>query len=185
LNNKVNSTTHFENIFEKHYKKLCRHALFYLRSAEDAEDVVQETFVKMWQERSQLFEQENDVVPYLYTAVKNNSISLLRKRFEAVSIDDDNSAVQIEDIQDSEYDNHKEDLHQRVMEAIEALPPKCAEVFKMHRLVGMSYKDIAEELGISVKTVENQIGKALRILRQLAETTLTLLAINQLLVVNF
>ena len=62
--------------------------------------------------------------------------------------------------------DHHEELHQQVMTAIEQLPPKCSEVFKMHRLLGLSYKQIAEELGISVKTVENQIGKALRVIRE-------------------
>ena len=166
LNYLLASNKEFEAVFSGYYTKLCRQAFFYLRSKEDAEDVVQELFIKLWHDRPELFKDEATIVPYLYTAARNNSISVLRKRFIAVSVDDEEVSQSISQLSDVEETDHHEELHQQVMNAIEQLPPKCSEVFKMHRLLGLSYKQIAEELGISVKTVENQIGKALRVIRE-------------------
>jgi RNA polymerase sigma-70 factor (family 1) len=158
----------FEQIFRKHYGKLCRLAQGYLQENDASEDVVQELFVKLWQEQPQLFVNENDAIPYLQRAVRNNCISVLRKKFQTVSMDDEEGSFNMDWIpQEEESDQAvRESLHEQVSRAIEMLPPKCAIVFKLHRFSDLSYKEIAEQLGISVKTVENQMGKALRILRE-------------------
>ncbi len=153
----------FEEIFKKNYSNLCRYAFGFLKDEEACEDLVQDLFIKLWQDKPEIF-LDKSVVSYLHTATKNNCISSLRKKIMTISVDDEN-APEIVDIDTSEQQNNTELLYGKIFDAIEQLPPKCAATFKMHRLGGLSYKQIADELNVSVKTVENQIGKAMKILR--------------------
>jgi RNA polymerase sigma-70 factor (family 1) len=161
----------FEQVFKKSYAALCRHAYNFLRDKDACEDLVQDLFIKLWEDRPELFS-DKIIVSYLYTATKNNCISILRKKVYVVSVEDE-SIDDIPDNEQREQNEETEQLYNRIFEAIENLPPKCALTFKMHRLGGMSYKQIADELGVSVKTVENQIGKALKVLRQTTSTSMT------------
>jgi RNA polymerase sigma-70 factor (ECF subfamily) len=158
-----NTHQFFEEVFKKNYANLCRYAYSFLKDEEACEDLVQELFIKLWHDRPEIFS-DKQIISYLHTAVKNNCISALRKKIQTISIED-NGSLNIVEVNTIDQDQEKELLYEKVFSAIEDLPPKCATIFKMHRLSGLSYKQIAEDLGISVKTVENQIGKAMKMLR--------------------
>lgn len=155
----------FEESFRKNYAPLCRHAYNFLRDKEAAEDLIQDLFVKVWEDRPEIFADPKLSVSYLYTAAKNNCISVLRKKVVIVPVEDEGE-LDVAMTDDHHLHEERELLYKQIFEAIEQLPPKCAAAFKMHRTGEMSYKQIAEEMGISVKTVENQIGKALKLIRQ-------------------
>jgi RNA polymerase sigma-70 factor (ECF subfamily) len=154
----------FEALFREHYNDLSNYACSIIRSKQDAEDVVQEIFIRLWQNSpSQL---ENPQIKfYLLTAVKNGCISLLRKEAHKKLID----LEVVYNLQSPEEKptprNHAADF---IDQALALLPPQCQVIFKMSRMGKLTYQQIAEELGLSVKTVENQMGKALKIMRDFA-----------------
>ncbi|HYF29559.1 MAG TPA: RNA polymerase sigma-70 factor [Chitinophagaceae bacterium] len=155
----------FEALFKEHYNALANYAFSFLKNKESAEDVVQDVFVKLWQNQPDVVK-TSQVKFYLFTAIKNNCISVLRKESGKVF-------VQPEDVQlsASEEPAHHgpKDIGSLIDKALSTLPPQCLVIFKMSRFGKLTYQQIADELGLSVKTVENQVGKALRIMREHAK----------------
>ena len=153
----------FDELVRAHYGRLCRFVFRYVNSADAAEDVVQDMLVKVWR-RQQQFDFERPL-PYLYQAAKHEAISYRRRhgvRERAVvelgrgeqRLAPDN-AVLLE----------RAELAAAVAAAVDALPERCRLIFTMHREQGLTYPQIAEVLGLSVKTVETQISRAFRVLR--------------------
>lgn len=159
----------FKDLFHKEYGKLCRYALTYMQDTHLAEDVVQETFIKIWEQKKELISSP-DIRFYLITAVRNNCITMLRKQNkEQLQFTDEVREPEPEVfITSSQMKEEANDKAARVKEALNRLPPKCREVFLLIKLHGMSYKQAAENLDISIKTIENQMGKAIKILRDFA-----------------
>lgn len=153
----------FEAVFTSYYSPLCSYAFTFVKSADISEDIVQEVFTRIWENRKDLI-MTDAIRYYLYTAVRNNCISHLRKEKKSgtVSWSDPDS---LKTAAAMPKDGDKIDYDQLLGEAISGLPPKCQEVFVLSRLSNMKYKEIADTLGISIKTVENQLGKALKLMR--------------------
>ena len=154
----------FEVVFKTYYNSLCNYAFTFVKSAHLSEDIVQETFVRIWEDRPELIGSDG-LRYYLFTAVRNNCISHLRKKkHQLVEWNDDHAAGHDSIV---EKDAAGEADRMSVLDtAIEGLPPKCREVFLLSRISNMTYKEIAASLGISEKTVENQLGKALKVMRR-------------------
>lgn len=131
--------------------------------ADDAEDIVQELFISVWNKQLDAMP-EKEFAAYLTTSVKNSCISFLRKRREdTVSIEDHPaSASCLPDEMSEEGARSPEDLLQA---ALATLPPKCKEIFLLAKLQGLKYREIAGKLALSEKTVENQMTKAIKLLR--------------------
>lgn len=156
----------FQAVFDKYYNSLCNYALTFTKSADTSEDIVQELFVKIWEDRRDLLS-DDTIRYYLFTATRNNCITWLRGRKNAVILewnDQDHESMTEPDFS-GHRDPEKGTDPALLKQAIDRLPPKCREVFLLSRFSNMSYKEIAASLGISAKTVENQLGKALRMLR--------------------
>ena len=153
----------FEKLFKDHYEALANYAFSILRNKDDAEDIVQDVFIKLWQNSPDVIHTPQ-VKFYLLTAVKNGCISFLRKQAGKKFVQPDNLQLATNE----ESRDHSIDPAKLAGEAISSLPAQCAVVFKMSRFGKLTYGQIARELGISVKTVENQVGKALRIMREYA-----------------
>jgi RNA polymerase sigma-70 factor (family 1) len=153
----------FERLFREHYNTLANYALSIVKNKQDAEDVVQDVFVKLWQNSPQVVSTDQ-VKFYLYTATKNTCISLLRKQAWKTYIQPDDLPLPDNDTKPTGADPVA-----AIEQALALLPPQCLVVFKLSRFGKLTYQQIADELGISVKTVENQMGKALRIMRDFAK----------------
>lgn len=145
-----------------YYENLCRYAFTILKNAEEAEDVVQSMFVKIWEKREEL-EVKHTIRSYLFKAVYHQCINLLEHR-----------TVQLKHQVHITHEMHSEaqlpetfqhELEESVVAAINGLPEQCRKIFMMSRYDELRYAEIASHLNISVNTVENQISKALRILR--------------------
>ena len=154
------STEEFEQHFKELYQPLCLFALRFIGHLDDAEDVVQQTFADIWDKRNSMNKVDN-LKAYLFQAVRNRSLSLFVKSENQASADifpelEDESIE--EQIASAERDA-------RLWNAIDQLPPERKKIFLLSKRDGLKYKEIAEELHISVKTVENQISKALKTLR--------------------
>lgn len=153
---------HFETIFHSYYAPLCNYALKIVGSPEVAEDLVQNLFLQL-HERDVLSKIEN-IERYLVRAIKFKCIDFLRSnnRTRLVPFDE------VENITaEPPADITEEDIEPLLHYFAAKLPEKTREVFLMSRNSGMTYKEISEELEISVKTVETQMGRALRHLKEL------------------
>jgi RNA polymerase sigma-70 factor (family 1) len=158
----------FEALFRQQYSHLSDYAYSILKNKQDAEDVVQDVFIKVWQKNPSLAEKEG-IRFYLLTATRNTCISFLRKQ-SAAGFSDIQEA-QLYQLPDSDTRNEMPvDYAALVKEALSKLPPQCQAIFKMSRLANLTYSQIASELNLSVKTIENQMGKAIRIMREFART---------------
>lgn len=154
----------FEQLFKAHYRALHTYANMLLKDMDIAEEVVQSMFLKLWEKR-ELLDVQTSVKAYLYKCVYNDSLNLLKH--EHVKSKYQDFTVHTMNVH-HEAASHKVELSELQKElrlAMEALPEQCRIIFQMSRFEELKYKEIAERLGISIKTVENQMGKALRILR--------------------
>lgn len=151
-----------KDIFDKFYTPLCNYANAILSDKHTAEDVVQSIFIQLW-EKNKIQRLENPE-PYLLRCVKYKCIDHQRGAKQKY----EQSFDELPDIVQSEYTELAEEDILPVLHFFAAkLPPKMQKVFLLSRTKGLSYKQIAEHEDISVKTVENQMGSALKKLRQL------------------
>lgn len=153
--------TNTDLLFRYHYRPLCLYALHYLQDLDAAEDIVQESFLRLIERTRKGAEIENTKA-YLYSATRNRCIDYLR-----------NAGNKCEDIKPHDIDGEISDeeaadrsLNEaELWTAIDALPARQREVLLMSKRDGMRYREIADELDISIKTVEHLISRALRTLR--------------------
>jgi RNA polymerase sigma-70 factor (family 1) len=160
-----NPHTRFEQVFREHYNHLANYAFSILKSEQDAEDVVQEVFIRIWQNNPDVLTSEQ-VKFYLVTATRNGCISFLRKQAGKKFVDPETAGIQSTP---DEARVEDQDLSTLVEQALAQLPPQCGVIFKLSRFGKLTYQQIADELNLSVKTVENQMGKALRMMRDYAK----------------
>lgn len=112
---------------------------------------------------------EMEIRPYLYVAVKNTALNKIKVNRRTSDVEESTMNPLFVEHRDASDDYEYQQLEQVIMTAIEALPPKCREVFRLSRFEDKSYKEIAATLDISLKTVENQMGKAIKRLREAHE----------------
>jgi RNA polymerase sigma-70 factor (ECF subfamily) len=154
----------FQETFYKYYEPLCKYAFTIVKEPHSCEDIVQETFLRVWEKKQNLIGSE-ELVWYFYTAVRNNCLSFLEKKQKTVLGDIDGGAFTETPGERPAAVTKETDFDTLLKNALENLPPKCREVFVLSRVSNLTYKQISDSLGISIKTVENQMGKALKILR--------------------
>lgn len=152
----------FEEIFHAYYERLCQYAFTILRDMDDAEDVVQSMFLKIWEKRHDLII-THTIKSYLYRAVYNQCVNQLDHRAVHTKFQERVTRKTQPDVQHPEV--FPNELEERIAAAINMLPRQCRAIFIMSRYQEMKYAEIAKALNISVNTIENQISKALRILR--------------------
>jgi RNA polymerase sigma-70 factor (ECF subfamily) len=153
----------FEKIFRHFHKPLWYFANELLKDGDEAEDTIQQLFLTLWERHGELLI-SGSIKSYLFTATKNACLKKIEKAKKTSLI---NWEEEDEPKADFTTDGRiaEKDLKIAIEQAINSLPEKCRLVFKMSRFSELSYQEIANELGISKKTVENQIGKALQIMR--------------------
>lgn len=147
----------FEIYFRELYLPLGMYALRIVDNADDAEDVVVETFLKVWHQIDKGVEIDN-FKAFIYRAVRNECISFMRCKKETVGTES------IPEVDEEIVDTSERDAE--IWKAIDKLPEKCREVFLLSKRDGLTNEEIAEELGISIKTVKNQMTKAFSRLRE-------------------
>ncbi len=166
----------FEEVFKTHYKNLHAYAFTMLKDQDDAEEMVQQVFFKLW-ERSEYLSFSGPIAAYLYRAVHNESLNFLKHQKVKTS---HQLHVAYSMKNKSEQAHGKitsKELENKFREALNELPEQCRTVFQLSRFEDMKYKEIADRLNISIKTVENHMVKALKLLRAKLVDFLTLLII--------
>jgi RNA polymerase sigma-70 factor, ECF subfamily len=152
----------FETVFKTHFKNLHNYANTIVKDDDDAEEIVQNVFYKLW-ERKEKINIEQSLTAYLYRSVYYESLNFLKhakvkEQHRVTAIKENTGATEADNL-------ILKELREKIDSAVKQLPEQCRTIFQMSRFEGLKYKDIAERLGISVKTVENQMGKALKVLR--------------------
>jgi RNA polymerase sigma-70 factor (ECF subfamily) len=154
----------FQTLFRKYYSALCRFAHQFLKDGEQAEEAVQDTFVKIWEKRESL-NIDSSVKHYFFRSVRNHCLNQIQhQKIKKQYADWVQESAQREIATDQFF--LEVDLLQRIEKSIDSLPPKRKEIFRLSREQGMKYKEIADTLDISIKTVEAQMGLALKHLRE-------------------
>ena len=154
----------FERLFREFYRPLTAYAFRFVRDLPTSENMVQDVFLKLWQNRREIII-TTSLEHYLFRSVRNHSLNQLDK----AKVRSEYLRLQI--VQDTEYEDYSAlypeiGLMDKIEAAISALPEKRQEIFRMAREEGLKYREIAEKLDISVKTVEAQMTLALRQLRE-------------------
>lgn len=155
----------FELLFTRYHKVLCSHAARFVYSEAVAQDIVSDVFCKLWKSRA--YESINTSYRfYLFRSVRNEAYNYIRLEFQPM-----------EQLEAAEYQmsgsghwpdmiTQYEEVLQRVERIVHSLPPQCRKIFLLSRFEGKKYQEIADELGISIKTVEVHISRALISMRQ-------------------
>lgn len=153
----------FEDAFRAHYSALCRYASRHVRSDPEGEDLVQDVFLRLWERRERLHGALN-LRAYLYSAVRNRALDHLKhRRVVARFATSDLLSASPPPTPDREL--CLAELAGAAERAVAELPARCREAFTLSRRDGLSYREIAEALDVSVKTVETQIRRATRSIR--------------------
>jgi len=155
----------FEMLFKLNYRNLCAYAYLFLKDADTSEDTVQDVFYKLWRNR-ELVKIDTSVKSYLFRAVRNGCMNVIEHYKVQDGYKESASKGYADDpliIIDQAIVN---ELEQKIKESIDLLPSERRKIFMMSRFEGLKYREIAEELGISIKTVKNQMYQALSFLRE-------------------
>ena len=158
----------FRIYYDTYYEQLCRFLNFYTHDVAVIEDIIQEVFLKLWENKDCI--EITYIKTYLFRAAKNRVLNYLR--------DEENRHQLLENWFNQQLEERKykdcfdiDALTKVVNRAIEQLPERCREIFSLSRKEGLSYRQIAERLGISVKTVETQISIALKRIREILSSS--------------
>ncbi|MEZ4985061.1 MAG: RNA polymerase sigma-70 factor [Saprospiraceae bacterium] len=153
-----------KQIFDAQYQPVC-HAIYrFVQDPGLSEDLAQEVFVRFWEKREDIHIESN-LGAYLRRMAVNEALAYLRKKSRFLA---DELPAQLPGQQAAAADEQlaTTELAERITHAINELPPRCRVVFQLSRFEEKSYQEIADSLDISIKTVENQMGKALKLLRE-------------------
>ncbi|MCS3800297.1 RNA polymerase sigma-70 factor [Niastella sp. OAS944] len=162
----ADSEQEFEQLFKDHFKSLYAYAFTILKNEAIAEETVQNVFYKIW-EKKVPDNIQTSLKAYLYKAVYHESLNYLKHqkikaRYQLHVMQQTNNH---NDHQGASRKILVKELEEKLRDAMNALPQQCRTIFQLSRFEGLKYQEIADQLGISVKTVENQMGKALKQLR--------------------
>lgn len=169
----------FKELFLSHYNGLCRFANSFISSPYLAEGIVQEVFASIWENRSRL-DPNSNIRAYLYQSVKNKTYDWLKSQKIEHKYVHEFKAYQISELESSPI--QKEDrFTYEVQKAIDELPKRARLIFNLHKKEGLTYREIAQVMDISMKTVESQMGRALKIIRFKVAKIITLLTLISLI----
>lgn len=177
-NNKLEA---FNKLFLHYYQSLCRYACNIVNDETASEDLVQDLFIHIWENRQQM-NIHSSVKAFLYTSIRNRSINFLKSK-KARKNNEGSYSESVPEISENIEVETNESL-EIIEQAVNNLPEKCREIFLLNRQQNMKYHEIATHLSISPKTVENQMGIALKKLREYLHKHLEVLSILLSLFIN-
>ena len=164
----------FETLFRSFFPGLVLFAQKYVPDQDTAKEVVHNVFLNLWEKREKM-DMSSSLKSYLFTSVYNRCLNFIR---DQKKFDRDETLLErldSDDFTDASDRLEVQELEHRIYDALQSLPEKCREVFMMNRYDGLKYAEIAEKQGISIKTVETQMSKALKILREKLADYLTVI----------
>ena len=162
----LDSQTAFRDFYNMTYDRLFRIAYYYVKQEEWSQEIVLDVFLKLWKQRSNLLDVRN-IEDYCFILIKNASLNYLEKESRHTLIHPDSLTVPQEQSYSPEESLISEELFALYVKALDRLPERCREVFIRIREEKQSYAQVAEELGISMNTVDAQLQKAITRLKEM------------------
>lgn len=157
----------FDEIFKAYYEKLCNFAFLFLKNSSRSEEVVSDVFINLWKKRNTIII-KTSLKSYLYRSTRNAVISDIRKEKDINLINEDDKIEKKAKLASSpETLLIRKEVCDSFRDLIDLMPKQAALVFRLHKVDGMSYKEIAQLLDLSIKTVENHMGRALKLMREM------------------
>ncbi|ULQ53555.1 RNA polymerase sigma-70 factor [Flavihumibacter fluvii] len=166
----------FEEVFKSHFKNLHAYAVTLLKDEANAEEMVQNVFCRLWEKKEQL-DIHSSATAYLYRAVYHECLNFLKHQKVKAAYNSFMLSRPTNELAPASGKLQLGELEWHISKALEELPDQCRTIFQMSRYEELKYQEIADKLGLSIKTVENQMGKALRIMREKLVDFLPLLLI--------
>jgi len=160
---KLRNKIAFDQLFRRYYTALCRFSFAICLSQADAEESVQDMFVNLW-EKAPTIRIETSIKAYLYTSARNYTLNTIQKQQTEQRYLNEYAELVDEEGTDDKLDDMQ--ISQLIRTGVSVLPEKCREIFILCKQEGLTYDEIAEYLNVSKKTVDNQMGIALRKLRE-------------------
>lgn len=166
----------FEELFRSYFTTLCSFAQKFVNDSDEAKDIVHQVFINLWQKRDEV-NLETSLKSYLFQGVQNRSLNYIRDHKKLVLFDAPQNEGELAQYFDSRDHLESSEAENRINRALDELPDKCQEIFLMNRFDGLKYREIAEKLDISIKTVETQMSRALKMLKERLSDMITVLII--------
>ena len=163
--NKTLEKNTVEKLFKQYYNPLYNYINSKIRNSEDAKEIVQDCFVKLWNSKEKIDLDSSSIKSYLYAMARNTMIDFIRRR-------KDESDVEVENLDvasDSEDNSDKLDpilIKTEIVKAMDVLKPKTRQIFRLNKLEGYTYDEIATDMDISVRAVEDNMSRAFKLLRE-------------------
>ncbi|OXA75147.1 RNA polymerase sigma-70 factor, ECF subfamily [Flavobacterium aquidurense] len=151
---------YYKELFYSLYPRLVSYSYSFVKDNFLAEEVVENVMLQLWENRLK-FEKIIDVKSYLYTMTRNGSLLIIKKEKKVVELNDELAHETL----DFDFNIVKEELYATLIDALNSLPEKCKEVFELSCIEGLKYRDIAEQLNISINTVKSQRARAIELLK--------------------
>lgn len=166
----------FEDIFKQHFTTLCAHAMSFVNDLDTSKDIVHDVFLSVWNHRERI-DFSRPILPYLFSLTRNRAINdLEHRKIEEKHVQQELTVESVYTLPDA---TDRDELIRLIIERIDHLPERCSQVMKLCFIECKKYKEIAEELDISVNTVKTHITAGLKILRdEFPASLLLLLLIN-------
>jgi RNA polymerase sigma-70 factor (ECF subfamily) len=168
--------TAFEMFFKTYYQPLCNYAYSFLQDRAESEEIVQATFLSVWEKRQSLTIKTSPK-SYLYAMVRNACLNVIKHEKIKQKYAGEELALASPGYESVSHTVTSNELETRIQVAIETLPEQCRLVFKLSRFEELKYQEIADQLNISIKTVENHMGKALKLMREQLKDYLPLIIV--------
>ena len=166
----------FEELFRSYFTALCSFAQKYVNDSDEAKDIVHNVFINLWNKRSEI-NLDTSLKSYLFQGVHNRSLNFIRDNKKLVQFDTPQNKAELGKYLESGDHLESSEAENRINQALDDLPDKCREIFLMNRFDGLKYREIAEKLDISIKTVETQMSRALKTLRERLSDMITILIV--------
>ncbi|MEI8225572.1 MAG: RNA polymerase sigma-70 factor [Bacteroidota bacterium] len=155
----------FDVLYKKYSKRLYKFGYSILKSPEEAENLTQDVFLNLWENRHKV-KKDSSIKYYLFTIAYNSAISVIRKKTREHEFVEYLKSLQEINEEPVDMELEYNELTNKLDEIIKALPPRQKEVYLLHRVEGLKYNEIAERLYISVNTIENHMSRALKTIRE-------------------
>jgi len=155
----------FDVLYRRYSKKVYKFGYSILKSTEDSENLIQDVFLNFWENRRNI-EKDSSIKSYIFTITYNSAISIIRKKARESEFVEYLKALQQTSEEPVNVELEYKELSNKLEEIINKLPQRQKEVYQLHRIEGLNYKQIAERLHISVNTIENHMASALKTIRK-------------------
>jgi RNA polymerase sigma-70 factor (family 1) len=154
----------FDTLYRQYSKKLFQFGFSILKSTEETENLIQDVFLNLWENRQKV-EKDASVKSYIFTIAYNSAISILRKKSRESQFIEYLESIQDTSMRSCDLDIEYNELSKKLEDIIKELPQRQKEVYLLHKFDGLKYYEIAERLDISVNTIENHMSRALKTIR--------------------